>query len=196
MDPISAIVAALVAGAVEAAKPTAAQAVKDAYEGFKALIARKFSRTSTLLQGIEERPTSESRQSALKEELADAGADRDAEVSSALQNLINTLRQYAPQSVAHLHVTMSGGINLRETRSRARSALRREHHNQSGAVQSFQVRLLRAGRLCRPGPGHQQHHPSQRRSGGGSRGSADGVDGAAGLESGTRRARRDGGSAG
>lgn len=112
MDPISAIVAALVAGAAEAARPTAVQAVKDAYEGFKALIVRKFSRSSTPLQGVEERPTSESRQSALKEELADAGADRDTEVSSALQNLIATLRQHAPQSVAHLTATVSGGINV------------------------------------------------------------------------------------
>lgn len=112
MDPISAIVAALVAGAVEAAKPTTVQAVKDTYEGFKALIVRKFSKSSTPLQGVEERPTSESRQNALKEELADAGADRDPDVSSALQNLIATLRQHAPQSVAHFTATVSGGINM------------------------------------------------------------------------------------
>lgn len=110
MDPISAIVAALVAGAVEASRPTAVQAVKDAYEGFKALIVRKFSRSATPLQGVEERPTSAARQSALKEELAEAGADRDAEVLSALQTLIATLREHAPQSVANL--TASGGINL------------------------------------------------------------------------------------
>lgn len=112
MDPISAIVAALVAGAVEAAKPTAVRAVTDGYAAFKALLVRKFSRSSTPLQGVEERPTSESRQGVLKEELADAGADRDAEVSSALQGLIATLRQHAPQSVAHLTATVSGGINV------------------------------------------------------------------------------------
>src|ERR1700752_1426231 len=102
MDPISAIVAALVAGAAEALKPTAAQAVKDAYEGFKALLVRKFSRSSTPLQGVEERPASESRQNALKEELVDAGADRDAEVATALRTLVAALQQHAPQSVAHL----------------------------------------------------------------------------------------------
>jgi hypothetical protein len=112
MDPISAIVAALVAGAVEAAKPTAVQAVKDAYEGFKALIVRKFSKSATPVQGVAEKPTSETRQSVLKEELSEAGADRDAEVSGALQNLIATLRQHAPQSVAHLTATVSGGINV------------------------------------------------------------------------------------
>jgi hypothetical protein len=112
MDPISFIVAALVAGAVEAAKPLAVQAVKDAYEGLKALIVRKFARSSTPLQGVEERPTSESRQNALKEELAEAGADRDAEVSNALRNLVAMLQQHAPQSVAHLTATVSGGISV------------------------------------------------------------------------------------
>jgi len=112
MDPISAIVAALVAGATEAVRPTAAQAVKDAYNAFKALIVRKFAKSSTPIQGVEEKPTSEARQGALKEELTEAGADRDAEVSSALQNLVATLRQHAPQSVAHLTATVSGGLNV------------------------------------------------------------------------------------
>ena len=112
MDPISAMVAALVAAAAEAAKPTAVQAVKDAYEGFKALIVRKFAKSSTPLQAVEEKPTSETRQSALKEELADAHADRDAEILSALQQLTATLKQYAPQSVAHLSAVVSGGINV------------------------------------------------------------------------------------
>jgi hypothetical protein len=62
MDPISAIVAALIAGATEAARPTAVQVVKDAYSGFRSLIVRKFSKTSAPLQGVEEKPTSESRQ--------------------------------------------------------------------------------------------------------------------------------------
>src|SRR5512141_2593260 len=110
MDPISAIVAALVAGAVEAARPTAVQAVKAADEGFKALIVRKFARSATPLQGVEERPASAARQSALKEELAEAGADRDAEGLSALQTLIAALREHAPQSVTNL--TASGGINV------------------------------------------------------------------------------------
>ena len=93
-------------------KPTAVQAVKDAYEGFKALIVRKFAKSSTPLKAVVEKPTSETRQSALKEELADAHADRDAEILSALQQLTATLKQYAPQSVAHLSAIVSGGINV------------------------------------------------------------------------------------
>ncbi|MCZ8361568.1 MAG: hypothetical protein O9338_01940 [Microcystis sp. LE19-251.1A] len=42
MEPISLILAALAAGAVAAAKDTAGTAVKDAYEGLKALIKKKW----------------------------------------------------------------------------------------------------------------------------------------------------------
>ena len=42
MEPISLILAALAAGAAAAAKDTAGTAVKDAYEGLKALIKKKF----------------------------------------------------------------------------------------------------------------------------------------------------------
>src|SRR5258708_4418405 len=43
IDPISLIVAALAAGAPAAAKDTASQAVKDAYNGLKALIHTRFA---------------------------------------------------------------------------------------------------------------------------------------------------------
>jgi len=108
MDPISAIVTALVAGAVEAAKPTAVQAVKDAYSGLKALIVRKFSGATTPLQGVEEKPASEARQSVLKEELSATAIDRDAEIARALQHLVAMLQQHAPQSVTHFAATVDG----------------------------------------------------------------------------------------
>jgi hypothetical protein len=42
MDPISLIIAALGAGALAGAKDTAGTAVKDAYQGLKTLIKKKF----------------------------------------------------------------------------------------------------------------------------------------------------------
>ncbi|BDI14282.1 hypothetical protein ANSO36C_00840 [Nostoc cf. commune SO-36] len=42
MEPISMIIAALGAGAIAATKDTAGTAVKDAYQGLKALIKKKF----------------------------------------------------------------------------------------------------------------------------------------------------------
>ena len=43
MDPVSLVVAALVAGASTGVGETAAQAVKDAYAGLKGLIKRRFA---------------------------------------------------------------------------------------------------------------------------------------------------------
>ena len=112
MDPISAIVAAVVAGAVEAARPTAAQAVKDAYDAVKALIIRKFSKSSKPLEAVDEKPESKPRQEALKEELTDAGAQSDQDLLAAVELLTATLQQHAPQSVAHFASTVTGGISL------------------------------------------------------------------------------------
>jgi hypothetical protein len=96
---MSAIVDALAAGAGECAKPAAAQPLKDAHAAFRALIVRKYAGAATPLQGVEERPGSESRRRALGEELDDAGADRDPEVLAALDALVGALTRYAPQSV-------------------------------------------------------------------------------------------------
>jgi hypothetical protein len=109
MDPLSAIVAALVAGAAEAAKPTAVQVVKDAYAGLKSLIIRKFGGTAAPVQALEEKPASAPRQDVLKEELGDARADQDRDILKAMQTLIDALRQHAPQSVSNITTINTGG---------------------------------------------------------------------------------------
>lgn len=102
MDPITIIVGALVAGVAAAAKPTAEQAVKDAYAGLKALIQRKFGERGDVAAAVEQvasKPESEPRQAVLKEELAEAGAAEDAEVLAAAKELLALLRpQAADQS--------------------------------------------------------------------------------------------------
>lgn len=102
MDPITIIVGALVAGVAAAAKPTAEQAVKDAYAGLKALIQRRFGErgdVAAAVQQVESKPESEPRQAVLKEELAEAGAAEDAEVLAAAKELLVLLQpQAADQS--------------------------------------------------------------------------------------------------
>jgi hypothetical protein len=102
VDPITIIVGALVAGVAAAAKPTAEQAVKDAYAGLKALIQRKFGERGDVAAAVEQvasKPESEPRQAVLKEELAEAGAAEDAEVLAAAKELLALLRpQAADQS--------------------------------------------------------------------------------------------------
>ena len=72
MEPISIIVGALVTGATAAGKEVAVQAVKDAYEGLKGMIAEKFGSKAEVkdaLQKVEKVPESEARKAFLKEEL-------------------------------------------------------------------------------------------------------------------------------
>lgn len=96
MEPLSLIATALIAGAASAAKGVAGQAVKDGYAGFKALLVRKFGNKADLedaLNGVEKRPESEARQGVLKEELATARADQDAELVQQAQVFLDLLRQ-------------------------------------------------------------------------------------------------------
>ena len=106
MDPISLIVTALVAGAAAGAKPTAERAVKDAYEGIKTLIKRKFG--SANIDLVEEDPTSQGRQQVLEEDLRKAGAGDDADVLEQAKVLLEALRKMDPQDAAGV------GVNLEE----------------------------------------------------------------------------------
>lgn len=68
MDPITMIVSAIALGAAAGLKPTAEQAVKDAYAGLKALIQLKYANVS--LAPLEEAPESEARRAVVEEDLA------------------------------------------------------------------------------------------------------------------------------
>jgi hypothetical protein len=97
MDPVSIIVTAIVAGAAEALKGTATQAVKDGYNGLKALLARKLGDKpngddiSAAVQQVERKPEATSRQDVLREELTTASAEQDRELLEAAQALIELL---------------------------------------------------------------------------------------------------------
>lgn len=102
MDPVTLIVTAIVAGIAAAAKPTAEQAVKDAYAGLKTLIQRRFSDkgdVSTAIEQVESKPESSGRREMLKEELDEAGAGQDSDVVKAAKELLALLQpQGADQS--------------------------------------------------------------------------------------------------
>lgn len=94
MDPISMIIAALGAGAIAATKDTAGTAVKDAYQGLKTLIKKKFE-GDVLGQAIVDAKPEEIKQAEglLKDKITQAGVDRDQEIIKVAQDLLDKLKE-------------------------------------------------------------------------------------------------------
>ncbi len=89
MDPVMLIVTALAAGAASGAAEAAASAVKDAYAGLKALVARRLGgRPDAELVLARHEQAPEVWQAPLAAVLADAGADRDLELVHAARALM------------------------------------------------------------------------------------------------------------
>ncbi|QLE41887.1 hypothetical protein FD723_16650 [Nostoc sp. C052] len=102
MEPISLIIAALGAGAIAATKETAGTAVKDAYQGLKALIKQRFADQgkeddSNIVDKHEKKLDSEAFKALLQEELTNLGVDKDAEIIKLAQEL---LKQEKPEESA------------------------------------------------------------------------------------------------
>lgn len=90
MDPITVILAALVAGTAKAA----GDAAPDAYKGLKALIQKKFAgkpEAEMALTQHEKKP--EVWKEPLKEALVETGADNDEEILKAAQELLNQVKE-------------------------------------------------------------------------------------------------------
>lgn len=111
MDPITIVATAVVAGAAAAAEGVAAQAVKDAYAGLKALIVRKFGGQADVegaVEGIEKKPESKARKEVLKEELEQAEAGRDAEVIEQAKGLLKLLKEQGQIPAATYQAVLKG----------------------------------------------------------------------------------------
>ena len=104
MDPITIILTALVAGAAAGLKPTVEQVVKDAYEGIKVLIKRKYAQVS--VDTLEGDPASEARKSVVREDLQKANAGEDAELLLQAKAVLDAVREYAPKSVGEVGVSI------------------------------------------------------------------------------------------
>ena len=104
MDPISMMVAALAMGAAKGASEMAAEAVKDAYNGLKGFLARRYPKVD--VQSIEQKPESEARRSVVAEDLADAGAADDEELRALVGQLVEALKEHAPDAGAAVGVDL------------------------------------------------------------------------------------------
>ena len=89
MDPITLIVTALATGAALGAKDTASSAVTDAYTCLKALVKKRFAdRPAGELVLAEHESAPETWRDPLTAELDAAGADRDADLVAAAQEMM------------------------------------------------------------------------------------------------------------
>jgi hypothetical protein len=112
MDPITtailAVLPALASDMVESG-------VKDAYEGLKAVIRRKWGDAAPIskaIAAVEEDPDSKAQAAVLEEKVAAAKAAEDAEVAQALRQLVEQMKSHnvGGEAVARIQFNMSGGV--------------------------------------------------------------------------------------
>jgi hypothetical protein len=89
--------------------------VKDAYEGLKAVIRRKWGETAPIskaIAAIEEDPQSKAQAAVLEEKVAAVKAATDPEVAQALHQLVEQMKREGTggEAVARIQFTMTGGV--------------------------------------------------------------------------------------
>lgn len=116
MDPLSLIVAALVAGAATAAKDTAGAVIKDGYEGLKALIQKKLAGNPAATVVLEEHEIDpDTFEAPLKKKLAEAAVDQDPEILRAAETLLEQLKavtgasQVITQTISNVKYAATSG---------------------------------------------------------------------------------------
>lgn len=109
MDALSAIMTAIISGAVASAKPTTEKVISDLYAGLKTLIQRKYNGVS--LEAVEKKPESEAKQASLREDLEEAKAAEDSELLQQAQTLLKAIAEQPPQ------VAQAIGIKLEDVKA-------------------------------------------------------------------------------
>jgi prophage DNA circulation protein len=113
MEPIS---AAVIAAVQALASSDAVKAgVKDAYEGLKAVIRRKWGDAAPIskaITAIEEDPESKAQAAVLEEKVGAVKAADDTEVAQALRQLVEQMKTHGigGEAVARIQFNMSGGV--------------------------------------------------------------------------------------
>jgi hypothetical protein len=116
MEPIAIILTALVAGATAAAKDTAGTAVKDAYNGLKLLLKKKFEGDALAQAVVDAKPEDiEKVEGLLKSKITEFGVEEDTEILQVAKELEELLKTLNSESV------IQGGspdLNLKATAGR------------------------------------------------------------------------------
>ncbi|SRR6266487_5202119 len=110
MDPITLILTALTAGVAASAKDTASTAIKDSYNGLKALIQRKFAGKPAAEMALKEHEKKPDVWKApLEEGLKETETDQDLEIIAAAQKLM-TLVQPQQAAMGKYNVQITGNV--------------------------------------------------------------------------------------
>lgn len=109
MDALSAIMTAIISGAVASAKPTTEKVINDLYNGLKSVIHRKYSSVS--LEAVEKKPDSPAQKAALQEILQDVKAEEDKELLQQAQLLLKAISEQPAQ------VAQAIGIKLDDVKA-------------------------------------------------------------------------------
>jgi hypothetical protein len=107
MEPfIVSLGGALAAGAVAAAKDTATQTIKDAYDGVRQYIKDRYAKIR--LDDLEEEPQSKGQQLVIQEKLEKAGAENDSTLPTLVADLVEALKSQAPDAAKTVGVDLEG----------------------------------------------------------------------------------------
>jgi hypothetical protein len=124
MDPISLVVTALIAGATSAAKDTASQAVKDAYQGLKQVIIEQWKKNSNVedekeaemqasihLKNFTKQP--ENYQSMIKDELIEHIKTPDPKLLELSNALVELVKNTDPQNkIFNTNIKEAKGLQI------------------------------------------------------------------------------------
>ncbi len=105
MDPITIIVSSLALGIAAGIKPTAEQAIKDAYQGLKELLQKRYEIS---LENWEKKPESNAQKAAISEALAENKVGEDAEVVEKAGILAETVEKSSPEIAQTIGVNLIG----------------------------------------------------------------------------------------
>lgn len=119
MDPITLIVTALATGAAAGLKPTAEKVIKDAYEGLKTLITRKYERTKAAVPVLEHDPASDAGKDVVRESLEQEEAGQDEDLLLQAQAVLQAVRTHEPSAAAAAGVLIEdieagASVNVRD----------------------------------------------------------------------------------
>jgi len=113
MDPVSVVLAALAAVATAAAKDSASQALKDAYDGLKALVQKRFEKkkpqAEMALAEYEKDP--DTWEKPLQKSLVETGADQDEAIVRQAQQVLKLVNpQQASQGKYNVQIGEGKGV--------------------------------------------------------------------------------------